>query len=233
MVNIHEKDRSKDRTADFNNMKQFCRNTAKLLDLGDPDFGEFTRPHDVTSANINAYLESLKQKLKPKNNDIFIFYFSGHGANDPNKNTPVFECSNRGVYPMVQLSGFLMNLGISKPKTSLLIGDCCNHFMDRGAPQTQSNPPSAVLYRSLFQTFQGRQVILFGAASAGQPSWSHRSFGSFFGTAFREEFINLTNTANRSVSWDKLAEKIAATTKKLTKDKQKPYFNRFISTDSE
>jgi hypothetical protein len=74
----------------------------------------------VTVKNINTMIN----RVNCTSNDIIIFWYSGHGLNDPNSNYPIFLINHqRTKLRLDKVHNKLLNKG---SRFVLTVGDCCN-----------------------------------------------------------------------------------------------------------
>jgi hypothetical protein len=159
------------------------------------------------------YIDSTIKALKPSEDDIVIFYYTGHGfrkANDnrtypyldfrakPGDNYNVQSMNLEDIYQAIRKKG---------AKFNLVLSDCCNNFPgstnSKGTPIPESrgngiewNVDNCV---ALFQNTK-RMSVIATAADVSQLATSNNNFGGFFSYFFKtsmEDHLAL----NKPVTW--------------------------------
>jgi hypothetical protein len=187
---------------------------------------------DYNMANVKKMIANIN----PRENDIVVFYYSGHGFRKCRPNKP---CEDNRPFPYLDLrtkpdNTFWVNsMNIedifntikAKPaRLNLVISDCCN-----SAPETRNAKGqrsvvgvrgdvegSEANYRTLFlvpKTPQPPRSFLITAADVDQKASSNDDFGGFFSYCFKATLEkNLSALKKTDVSW----ETIMNETKKQT-----------------
>lgn len=179
MVNKEEPNREVDRTADFNNMSAFFTQIAQSLGY----VNKMTRysGSDFKSANAVAAVDALTIA----DDDIVVFYYSGHGANWDDDEWPRMAFLDRS-YSETAIYNKLRTK-CSSAKLILCISDCCN--MDSEGRRRERRSYAGYdpeLTKKLFTDFEGHRSYEISASIRGQYSYSNRESGALFGIAFRE-----------------------------------------------
>lgn len=154
-------------------------------------------------------LQAIKD-LQPNENDLVLFYFSGHGYRTPaNGDDPWpnldFPFENKGIC----LKGIIDLIKEKNAGLSLILADCCNwKISQQGSPLILKGPGSEpgvisarqkrINYRSLFCGTHG--VIAIASARAGKPSYCTIQ-GSFYTNAFLASLQEVITYDKSQVNW--------------------------------
>lgn len=184
MVNKEEQNigRQPDRIADYNNMSTFFSSIAKYLGYKN-NMLRYSGA-TFTTRSANQAIESLNVA----ENDIVVFYYSGHGGNLSRDEWPHMEFLDN-LYSETALYNKLKAKSINA-KMILCISDCCN--MDaEGERRQRSRTYGSVdpkLVRKLFTGFDGHRGFKISASVRGEYSRSllGSKGGAIFGIALRE-----------------------------------------------
>lgn len=216
LINTNENGRSVDRTEDYNQMRRFWTETAKFLEI--PVNFTHLGPNDFNSGKTLSTCNNLLVGAQ----DLVIFYYSGHGANDKSSVWPVLGLQDKNL----RMSEVVKTLKDKNPKFLMVMADCCNSYMRNGrVPSVQANPQDPKLYKDLFLNFSGKKQILISASEQGQYSLSHPKKGAFFGMSFRECFRRATDNSNPSADWENLLNASKQMTSDATSKSQVPHFD--------
>lgn len=178
-------------------VQQIAKNT-KLSLKQDILAGKNTTPTKLL-AKVN--------KLKIKNDDVILFFFSGHGYRTPSKdnNIPWPNLSFSQLDQAVEFEFITQKLEQFKPRLLLAITDVCNNVIpDAFAPllvhKADEKPISSTKivenYRELFLRTSG--TLLIASSRPGEYSWA-TSRGSLFTLAFLQQLekeVKTTGIAN-------------------------------------
>jgi caspase domain-containing protein len=142
--------------------------------------------------------------------DTIIFYFSGHGYRDKQKQTPWPDLAFELYKPGVDLQWIAQTIWNKKPQFALIFADCCNNYLERGFNNALKTvvinlhkiPTCTKGYQQLFTNAKGCVVIC--SSSAGQFSYVSEDGGLFtlcFLSSLNKE------VAQPKPSWKKLLER--------------------------
>lgn len=198
-VNESEPGRQVDRTEDSKNMKAFFTDIAQCLgyrnDLRSHTGVEFT----------STYVDREINSLQVSNNDVVVFYYSGHGANLRNDKWPTLDFLDQGYWSSRILAK--MNARCANAKLVLFITDCCNSYPSNIIPPTHShNPTDDNNVAKLFTGFKGKKKVIVTAAKPGQSSISDKRYGAIFGISFRKAIVDNISNDVTNPTWDKVLE---------------------------
>lgn len=223
-VNESEPGRQVDRTADSRNMKKFFTAIAQCL-----DYTNDLRSHtgaEFTTTYINREIDNLVVN----NNDVVVFYYSGHGANFRNDKWPTLNLLDQNYWSSRILAR--LNAKCEKAKLVLFITDCCNSYIDNGVKVTQSfNPTDDNSVAKLFTGFKGKKKVIVTAAKPGQYSLSDRTKGALFGIAFRQAIYNNVSNDVSNPAWDKVLQDASRLTYRYSGGKHEPQYSIEQSAD--
>ena len=162
-------------------------------------------------SNASDVLQSIK-KMKPKSDDLVLFYYSGHGyrtsinEGDPWPNLD-FPYENKGI----RLKKIIDLIKIKKAGLSIILADCCNLKIPqkmapvilKGTSHVISAKQKRLNYRSLFCATSG--VIAIASARAGKPSYCTVE-GSFYTNSFLASLRTVVETSKSKVNWSAVFE---------------------------
>lgn len=216
MVNKEEPNRQVDRTADFNNMTAFFTQIAQSL-----GYVNSMKQYSGTgfkSANAVAAIDALTIA----EDDIVIFYFSGHGANWDDDEWPRMAFLDR-AYSETTIYNKLKSK-CSAAKLILCISDCCN--MDSEGRRRERRTYAGFdpeLTKKLFTDFEGHRSYEISASIRGQYSYSNRQAGALFGIAFREA-VSKALEGKVQPNWIYVLEEAKKITLEYTNQAQMPQY---------
>ena len=152
--------------------------------------------------------EEIKAKinnLKCSPDDIVFLYYSGHGYNELESNSkfPIMYLQNDG-YP---LETALMQIKAKKPRLSIVMGDCCNSIIQKGAVSFRGFVPvceesnKKTIYKNLFVEPKGE--ILISSCRKGQTALGSEKYGGFYSYNFLNALQYAVNYG-KMVSWNSL-----------------------------
>ncbi len=200
------------------NLKMF-KDLAEFMGIGFDSkviFGADFNKQNVANAVAN---------LQPSPNDLVVFYYSGHGFNDPkaNRNYPNMALSNKSyedamassmniedVYDLIKRKGARFNLVLS---------DCCNNRPDDRAilscdvPRTRATTLGWNLEncKALFMN-PAPMSILATAAQRGEQSTGNTSYGGFYTSQFRSNLISYFKPLHIYPTWPMLLQEAGNST---------------------
>ncbi len=207
---------------DYKNMKKEVRRICRYTGLR-------PRIRRYTSYRVDDGIIDAINRLKVDEDDVVIFYYSGHGMRFDSQDDPWpvldFEYGNRQTTQW-EITQELISKG---PRLILSIADCCNNFITKSLITKGSSRDRRDNYRRLFLDSSGTYIA--SGASPGEYSfglndnwWSAGiRKGGFFTNALLETIRQETNQENTSLTWDAIFElAILKTHEYQLRDEQDP-----------
>ena len=218
-VNKEERDRQADRTAEFNNMTQFCRDIAQALGY----------THDLRTHSGSEFTSTMMERefsnLRVSKNDIVLFYYAGHGVNWDDDDWPHMAFLDRQYWETTAFSK--LREVCSNAKLTLCIASCCN--MDSRGRTFASfdrkiiNPQRA---KELFTGFDGQLSIITSSSIRGQYTYSWTSgnrLGSIYSISLRDEIYSaLSQASSTPLNWRNILEATKRQTMAYTQNHTQP-----------
>lgn len=198
-VNESEPKREIDRTQDSKNMQRFFTEIARNLSY-------VNNMHNHTGAEFTtSYIDREIDNLNVGNNDVVVFYYSGHGANLRNDKWPTLDLLDKPYWSSRILAK--LNAKCEKAKLVLFITDCCNSYINSGISPTSSfNPIDDNNVAKLFTGFQGKKKVIVTAAKPGTSSISDLRYGAWFGISLRQAIKENTSNDVSNPTWEKVMQ---------------------------
>ena len=188
---------------------------------------------DLSRINVLSKIN----EITPTQNDIVIFYYSGHGYSKednrlfpyldlrPDKDIPI---SRENELNMEEIYGLIKN----KPsRLNLVISDCCNWhpgFSNVRSTNIANTRPSPVglsieNMKTLFMSPE-RKSMMITAAAKGQLSAGNRDEGGIFTSQFRDALQKYMGINYQNITWQQITENAQAQTANTAaqKDCQNP-----------
>ena len=184
----------------------------------------------ITGTNFNKQTVSQKiDALRPRANDIVVFYYAGHGFRQPRdtRTGPCIDLRDIADYKkknyldnslcMEDIATLIKNKGA---RLNLIISDCCNDTVSKTNPIAKDAALSGK--KGIFDQFWNTQkcrdlflnrtpiTILAGAAKPGQLAVSNPVFGGYFSNFFintLETNLSLASTSSK-VTWDDIFNQV-------------------------
>lgn len=220
--NMKEPGRELDRTAEMNNMKNFCSEMASAL-----GYSHDLRTHSDSEFKSTVFEQELTS-IDVKEGDIVLFYYAGHGCNWDDDDWPHMCFLDRQYW---ESTAYTKLKEVSKnAKLTLCIASCCN--MDsEGRKRLQDGEFASIdkaKVKQLFTGFSGKKSIKISSSIRGQYTWSWTSGdrpGSIFSISLREIIRNAVSTSSSStLTWESILEATKDRTMSYTKNKQLPQY---------
>jgi len=209
--------RTVDRTADYNNMKQFFSSIATAIGYTN-DMRAHGLQQDFNKTMIDREIDNLR--VGPE--DIVVFYYSGHGGNLEQDKWPHLQLQS-GLYWQSDIVKKL-NSQCANAKLIICIADCCNNTAENGIPGSY-NPRESSYLKQLFTNFSEKTTIVMSASIQGQVSYSHRQYGAYFGNCLRIAIAEKTaNSNSQAPTWQDIFLCTKLLTLRVTKQAQEPQF---------
>lgn len=162
-------------------------------------------------------LEAEIKALSFSAEDVFLFYYSGHGGRMSDK---------KGRWPDMALGGDtltdlqypadLVSKKPVKPRLVLVLGDCCNNYMDKSVGARTKSAKSTAGLKPLFMDNKG--VVISSSSEPGQFSLGGSDGGVFSNAYFKAAY----NPANGS--WESVLKSAQSATARDSEGKQKAQF---------
>ncbi len=162
-------------------------------------------------------------------NDIVIFYYSGHGFNDESKESSFASMSLDG--PEYSLEELYHRLKNKNARLTMIIGDLCNSIPEtrRGTGIKESIPFKSGYFfdaEKLYKLFvESKGTLLSSSSSKGEWSYcmsnANRTLGNgHFTHSFIEAIIKETSKVyQNSTNWSKIFDRAFTDAAKNTSDK--------------
>lgn len=220
--NMKEPGRELDRTAEMNNMKNFCSDIASAL-----GYSHDLRTHSDKEFTSTMFEQELSS-INVQEGDIVLFYYAGHGCNWDDDDWPHMCFLDRQYW---ESTAYTKLKEVSKnAKLTLCIASCCN--MDSEGRKREQNGQFASIDKSkvkqLFTGFSGKRSIKVSSSIRGQYTWSWTSGsnpGSIFSISLREIIRNaISSSSSVSLTWESILDATKDKTMEYTKNKQLPQY---------
>ncbi|MDR2441083.1 MAG: caspase family protein [Planctomycetaceae bacterium] len=162
---------------------------------------------EMRGSNILAAIDSLESS----NEDTIVFYYSGHGGFDRQKQEQFLQLKLGHLYR----PELLKHIQQKQPRLSVLLTDCCNVQIDvmEAAQERQSevitfSKEISPLFATLF--FHCKGVVDITSSKLGEYSGCDMKKNR--GSCFTYPFVDLmkVNKDNVDMDWDKFVTELAA-----------------------
>jgi hypothetical protein len=180
-----------------------------------------------------ASVQSAIANLKPRQNDIVVFYYTGHGFRIPEKPRPfpnlklknfknlrenfrdsmswIKKDRQDNITYSLNIEDIFYTIKKKGARFNLVLSDCCNN--DIFGTNAQARKPgktkgSGVEWnedniRTLFLN-NNPMSILATAAQSGERATSNHSFGSFFSYFFKQSLEDYCSKLKKNPTWDQV-----------------------------
>lgn len=221
-VNKKEVGREVDRTAEMNNMKNFCVEIANALGYN----------HNLRTHSDNEFTSKVAEQeienLSVHENDVVVFYYAGHGCNWDDDDWPHMCFLDKQYWESTLYTK--LKTKTRNAKLTLCIASCCN--MDSEGRKREQNGKYYSMdsrkVRELFANFAGKRSIKISSSIRGQYTWSWTNGsnpGSIFSISLREVIRNAVSaSSNTSLTWESVLEATKRKTLEYTNNKQLPQY---------
>lgn len=177
--------------------------------------------NDYSKLNV----QNAVAKISPQQNDIVIFYYSGHGYKDPNngRQFPNMILSNKSFENVeansVNIEDVFNNIKNKGARFNLVFSDCCNNGPDDRAsitcdvPRTRNSALGWSLEncKALFLNPKPMSILMT-AAQKGEMSTGNLTFGGFFTNQFRTNLTTYFGPFHQFPTWNTILEESKKTT---------------------
>lgn len=220
--NMKEPGRELDRTAEMNNMKNFCAEIATAL-----GYSHNLRTHSDKEFTSSMFEQEVSS-INVQEGDIVLFYYAGHGCNWDDDDWPHMCFLDRQYW---ESTAYTKLKEVSKnAKLTLCIASCCN--MDSEGRKREQNGQFVTMdkykVKQLFTGFSGKRSIKVSSSIRGQYTWSWTNGnnpGSIFSISLREVIRNATSSSASSIlTWESILDATKDKTMAYTKNKQLPQY---------
>lgn len=211
VANTNDKTIGKTCAVDKESMYKTFSELAEFLEIG--FVPTVITGDDFSKANVDKALNALR----PTEQDIVVFYYSGHGFSDRNDaySFPYLDLRDKsfqafgGQYTL-NMEAIYKKIKLKGGRLNLVLSDCCNNDPTQTSNISQETPStrtSSIGWNkdkclALFMN-PARISILMTAARKGELSAGNTQDGGFFSFNFRqslEKSIGLVNK-DKEVSW--------------------------------
>ncbi|MBP3285905.1 MAG: caspase family protein [Prevotella sp.] len=172
----------------------------------------------------NRNLQNILDQLKTNEEDVVLFYYSGHGTRAAQDNSDYPQMClgshyNSDFYPMEKV---LKKLERQPARLKLIIGDCCNNIVNGVTPKDYEARSVTVLskepvnvYNSLFNNNEG--YLIASGSQKGETSINLGKNGGAFTICL---LGSLRNYASKGLeaTWNDVMATAQAATKHTTSD---------------
>ncbi len=213
--------------ADMHNMVKFCEDIAKQI--GYKLHVEKNVRNDFTRREMAREIDSLQVDM----DDIILFLYTGHGANEGKDKWPSFTSLKDSHYWQTAVLQRL-NQHKEKAKLILCLANCCNVFLLEGSSMPQHlNPVESSHMKALFCDFEGSKTVVASSSKQGQYSYISEVGGDFT-NAFMRAVYELTERSRPVPTWEavgQLTRKKVVEAKQRDQKMQEPQMEVFHTTD--
>ncbi|MBK7639972.1 MAG: caspase family protein [Bacteroidetes bacterium] len=178
-----------------------------------------------------ANVDKAVANLSPENNDIVIFFYSGHGFRWSNQVSkyPFLSMRYSDYTPInntttISLEEIYNNLKVKGARLTMVIGDCCNSDIgvtQRGGEISLSgknqNEGKLARLQELFLKTKGNYII--AAASPGETSCGNAVDGGYLTSSFFQSLSQETSFMSQDPpSWETILDRSMKTASYKTKN---------------
>lgn len=159
--------------------------------------------HEISgdATNINFILRKIRS-ISVDSDDALIFFFTGHGAFEVNRQEHLITLNNNEI---LKRSVLLAELKAKNPQLTVLITDTCSNLVDIWGNSPESNSPARIspLFHSLF--VQTRGVVDISGTKPGEIARLCN-----YGSAFVLGFSEVLGNSQRTISWASVISELNA-----------------------
>lgn len=179
-------------------------------------------------------LENVLSSLTVSNQDVVIFYYSGHGIHPNGALDDKWPqmCLNKPQFQdkFVSLRKVIETLTVKHALFTLILSDCCNSIDETGVVSIKGLLKSAgdattitertkQNYINLFTKYSG--VLSITSSKLGQMSWCTKEDGGIFSFCFFNSlYENVSGT--KTASWETILKDVTKSTISESNSKQEP-----------
>ncbi len=159
----------------------------------------------ITNKNFSKVgLEKTINELTVENQDVLVFYYSGHGFTSPTQISefPVLYLPDSEETTLEAIHKKLKSKGA---RLSITLGDCCNNLMlANQMPMVKPLQFRSIfvendILRILFKDSKGD--ILICSAKKGERALCHTNTGGWYSSAWQEALSHAQNS-NNTITWE-------------------------------
>lgn len=222
-TNMEEQGRQADRTAELQQMTEFCNTIASTLGY----------KHDLRRHSGNEFTSVMLEKeisaIDVSDGDIVLLYYAGHGCNWDDDDWPHMALLDKQYWESTAFNKLKAVSG--NAKLTLCISSCCNmdsegQRKERGYEKYASIDANKV--RKLFTGFSGKRSIIASSSIRGQYSYSWSSgntLGSIYTISLRKTILEaVSGESNTELTWEGIFEATKNQTLAYTQGKQLPQY---------
>ena len=168
-------------------------------------------------------IKSTIEKLSIQSQDVVIFYYTGHGGRNPDKNSLWPSMDIRGK--QLDVDWVKLTLKNKNPRFLVILADTCNNFDDSFSIQEEIfDSPRSIQsknYSHLFLNYTGHIFAI--AAKPEQYAWGNTQYGGFFTNTFLNS-LNKELAFSTNPSWHNIMQQVGTTIQIKDKIVQNPLY---------
>jgi len=161
-------------------------------------------------------LDKDLKAINPGKDDVFLFYYSGHGGRMSDKDGRWPDMALPDDLTDLQYPVDVMSKKATKARFMIAMGDCCNNYMDRSVSGATKSAKVTAGLKKLFLEPSG--VIVASSSEPGQYSLGGED-GGVFTNAYIKAAYNPSND-----NWESVLRMAQTTTARNSDGKQKAQF---------
>ena len=156
----------------------------------------------------NEFVKQAIEKLPVEQDDVVIFYYSGHGigGNDPKWPGLAVEGGFTPTHRLLEMSWVKNTLWEKQPRLLLVIVDACNNFGTIPPPHDGRKTPFFLpsIYPQLFLRYQG--YLLASSSKRGEYSIGGLGGGAFTNRFLRE--LKIEQASTQPPRWENIVSRM-------------------------